>query len=159
MKRPPLMSIPMISHTITVKEVKIVPWINQNAPKITDNATLAKYLESCPFEEGDFLCYGTLPITGPGMVSLVLSIERDFKYLTFTTYNNMPKVLHVANMGAMQYTNFTVYNRWDSCESFRKLTPGEIKSVIMPIYDNIFNSCKEHLGPEALAKLETYRAL
>jgi hypothetical protein len=151
----------MISHSIVVKEVKsnIVPWVAPNAPKITDNASLSKYLESLPYEGGDFLCYGANAITMLGQVNLVCNVERDFKYLTFTTYNHFPKVLELMNIGALAFPQATMFKRWDSCEALRKMTEGEIKSLIMPQYDLLLNRCKEYVGPETYEKLKNYRAV
>lgn len=151
----------MISHRIIVKEIKsnIVQYVAPDAPSITDNATLAKYLESMPFEEGDFLCYGQNGISMLGQVNILIDIERDFKYLTFTTYNRFPKVAHILPIGSVTYPMASLYKRWDSVEALRKLNEGEIKSIVMPHYDLILDRCKEHFGSKALAKLETYRTI
>ena len=151
----------MISHSIIVKEIKsnVVPWVAPNAPNITDNATLAKYLESMPFEEGDFLCYGQNTVSMMGQVNLVCNVERDFKYLTFTSYNRFPKVTEIMPLGSVAYPNAQTYKRWDSAEALRKLTEGEINSIIKPHYDLILNRCKEHVRSETFAKLEARRSV
>ncbi len=151
----------MISHTITVKEVKtnVLPWGVSKAPRITDNASLAKYLESMPFVEGEFICDGPGKIHMMGQALLVCEIERDFKYLTFTHYNSYPKVLQILSMGQIEYPTSELFKRWDSCESFRLVNKEEIERLILPKYDLILDRCKEHIGPEALAKLKTYRTI
>jgi hypothetical protein len=151
----------MISHSIVVKEVKsnVVPWVDPRSPRITDNASLSKYLESMPFAEGDFVCYGQSSVHMLGQCLLVCDVERDFKYLTFTSYNNFPKVLQILSMGSVDYPQAQLFKRWDSCEAFRIMTKEEINKLITPKYDLILDRCKEHIGSEILAKLEAYRAV
>ncbi len=152
----------MISHSIVVKEVKPVTygsWRPTNGPKIECQADLDKYLETLEYGPGDFICYGPGAIHTVNQAILVCDLERQFIYMTFTGYNHSPKVLKIFSLAAMNSTGYNAQPRWDSVEAFRKLSEGEIKTHILPVYDQLLDRCEKHCGPEAIAALKAHRAL
>ncbi len=151
----------MISHSIVVKEVKTYSygsWKPSEGPRIFCQEELDRYLDTLEFKPGDFLTYGPPPIHTINQVLLVCDWERVFAYMTFINYNNSPKVLKVFSLAAVTATTNNAMPRWDSVDSFRKVNAGEIKTHILPLYDQLLHRCEKHCGPEAIEALKTYRA-
>lgn len=139
----------MLSHKIIkVREVITPqPHYSQNRSwtpgiaRITCQHDLDVYIESRQLREGDFVCSVHGGLNTLYDVNYIYYIERDFKQLKHTIYNE-PLTHFLVSVGNMMSHGGHPFNRWSDVMSYRKITP----ELLATTNDYIQNSIEGFKG-------------
>lgn len=146
----------MLKHLIIICKPKIqapappaVQTYNPQAMRMTQEQ-FEKFLAELSYKTGDLITWGDTsgPINSLYQAHMILDIERNYNRLTWT-YNQEPKFAQLAQVCSANQDRWV---RWDYLKDYRKLTVGEIKSVIEPNNDKVSDCAKLCKRPENTAE-------
>jgi len=139
----------MIKHWILQTKTKTiasnlpVPAINWHHPSWRNSMTQAEYetyMETFPFDVGDYITLGHANVRSLTAINRVLSIERDASKLRFNN-TGAPSCMFLLRLETLDAVS--PFGRWDNAQGYREINEWEMENLIQHNDDKIQNHIKK----------------